>query len=230
MRKIVALVMAVFCLACSNTSETTAEKESLSSSLYHDYQIWAAEGEENVTIKLQYRTEKGDGPAILLNQPSRVLLDGEALLADSTKFAGVYYEVSKPLAGFAGRHILVFTDRNNNVHREEFTFVPFSLAKELREHQKKQAFQIRLKDFPAEPTAIRLVITDTSYASDDVNEELLVEDGIISITEEQLQNIKKGPVALEIYREEEREVGTPSKSIGKFKMIYSLKRDFTFIE
>ncbi len=228
-------IMALLCLsyflaACSDNTETVAANNESSGAVYYDYQVWAEEGREDVTVRLQYRRGGDEGNPILLDEPSKVLLDGTALTADSTGFMGVFYEVGKPVDEFKGKHVILFVDRNRKEHREEFTFQPFTLAEELPDKLQKKPFRIVLQDFPQTAATVRLAITDTSFQSADVNEEVVVEDGKIDITADHLANLTKGPVVLELYREQENPVGNNSKNRGKLTMTYSLKRQFVLAE
>ncbi len=224
------LILLIWATACSNNAETVRNPKSKEDGIYSEYQVWAEEGREDVTVRLQYRHGDREGTAFAMESPGKVLLDGEELTADSTQFTGVYYEVSKPVEDFKGKHTVVYVDGSGKKLREEFSFEPFTLAKEPPEKVKKDPFQIQLQGFPESPTLIRLVMVDTSLASADVNEELLVQNGNVDITEEFLANLTKGPVTLEIYREEERPVRGNAVNRGMFTMTYGLKREFTLIE
>lgn len=227
MTQIVALLGLFFCLAaCSNSAEPDAEFTSSPDRIFYDYQVWAEEGRKEVTVKLQFRQGGEEGEPIALEEPSKVLLDETVLSADSTKFMGAYYEVIMHAEEFEGKHTIVYVDKEKEKHREEFAYRPFTLAKELPERIRKKPFKIQLKNFPVEPTMVRLVMTDTSHFTDDVNDELTIQHGLIQITKEQLANLSEGPVTLEIFREEEKPIGGSKKDGGKFGLTYGLRRQF----
>ncbi|MDQ3278391.1 MAG: hypothetical protein M3Q06_08690, partial [Bacteroidota bacterium] len=71
---------------------------------------------------------------------------------------------------------------------------------------------------------------DTALHSADVNEEIVVENRKLTITGEHLANLTKGPVMLEIYREEETPLRNKLKTNGKLTLSYSLKRQFNLVE
>jgi hypothetical protein len=142
---------------------------------------------------------------------------------------GVYYETSKPVETFTGEHIVSYIDKSGKEHRDTFTFEPFTLAQEIPETIRKP-FQIQLQNFPEGVAPIRLVMVDTSLRSDGVNEKLMIEGGILEITEGYLANLTKGPVTLEIYQEEERPVKGRLGSFGKFTMTYGLRRQFNLVK
>jgi hypothetical protein len=69
-------------------------------------------------------------------------------------------------------------------------------------------------------------MADTSLRSEGVNEEMRIENGILTITEEAFSRLTNGPVILEIYREEERPLRGNPKTDGKLSMTYGIKREF----
>ena len=198
--------------------------------LFFDYRIWAEEGEDNIICMFQYKAGGPDGTALVLDEGSSVQLDGKLLHVDSAKFTGAYYELEKPLTGFTGRHIIVFTGSNGKQYKEEFEFRPFHLFTELPEEVKHRPFVIKLRDFPVRETPVHLVITDTAFASDDINEIIPIVKGEVVIDAYMLSKIKKGPVTLEVYREEERQLKQRTRAGGKILIKYGLKRDFELID
>jgi hypothetical protein len=214
--------------SCDEPDKMLVPKTRTSEGIYADYQVWAEEDRDEVTVRLQFRKghEEGD---VLPTADSRVLLDGEEVPADSTRFAGVYYEATKPINAFAGTHTVVLVDKGGREYHEEFLFQPFTLAKELPDIIKMKPFTIHLENFPQSATRVRLVIVDTSLLTADVNEEMTVEDARIDITEAFLANLSKGPATLEIYREEERQVRGGGNHRGRFAMTYGLRRHINFI-
>ena len=73
-------------------------------------------------------------------------------------------------------------------------------------------------------------MVDTSFATEDVNEEIRVRKGKIDIGAEELVNLAKGPITLEIYKEEEKPLKNVSTEGGRLSIRYSLRRQFTFID
>ena len=92
---------------------------------------------------------------------------------------------------------------------------------------KKESFAIQLDGIGEASEFIRLVMVDTSMQSADVNEDVLMEEGRIAITEDHLANLTEGPVYLELYREQEQLVRNRAKGGGKLVITYALKRQFT---
>lgn len=215
--------------ACNNT-EIGKAKDVNPEAVYYDYKVWGEEGSENVTVMLQYRFGGEDGTSLTLDSPSKVSIDGEMLRLDSVKFSGAYYELIKPSAQFEGKHTILFMDTNGKEHKEEFTYLPFALAADLPEQLPRKPITLKLTNFTAAPTPVRLVMTDTAFTSNDVNEELKIEKGELKITARYWNALKAGPVTLEIYREEEQPLKKASKEGGRLMMTYALKRQFTLVD
>jgi hypothetical protein len=219
-----------FAFSCSDEAEPERGMRAPSDGVYADYQVWAEEGGEEVTVRLQYHRGDSEGPAFALQNPGRVLLDGEQLVADSTRYNGVFYEVSKPAGSFIGDHTIVFVSPDGKQQQETFTFTPFVLSRELPARIRKKPFSIALDGLPEESSPVRLVMIDTAYESDDVNEVVAVEGGKLEITARHLANLTKGPVVLEIYSEDERALAKGPKNSGRFTLTYGLKRQFDLVE
>lgn len=198
-------------------------------SLYQNFQVWGEEGREDVTVRLQFHEGSRNGDAILLDEPGTVYLDDVLLPADSTKFNGVFYEISLPLSEFTGSHTIRFTGPDGKEYKEEFSFSPFSLVKDIPAEIKRKPFDLQLQNFGKGSEFVRLVMVDTAMQSADVNEDILVEDGRVSISDEHLANLTEGPVYLEIYKEQEQLVRNGAKGGGKLVITYALKRQFNFL-
>ncbi len=219
-------VLTVTMAACTDEVKERG-KDGGSASIYFEYSIVADEDQPDVVCKFQYRLGGPDGEAVLLDGPAGVQLDGQALSPDSAKYSGVYYEVARPKDSFVGRHTIVFTGPDKKQYREEFSFQPFSLAEELPERLNRTPFTIRLANFPAEATEMRLSLSDTSSRPDSgVNEDILVRNGEIPVTEAMLNRLSEGPVMLYLERLERRapRAGTPEG--GQILQQYSLSRAF----
>lgn len=194
--------------------------------MYYDYKVSAEEGGEDVTVLVHYRA--GDPTADAVALEGSVEMDGQPLQPDSTAYTGTFYEGMRPLQSFAGAHTIT-TKAMGKEEKHDFRFTPFSLRSELPDVLKKTPFVIQLKDFPAMPTGIRLVMTDTSYATPDVNEEMSVRDGKIDVDSVLLSGLTTGPVVIEIYREEEQPVRKNGVRVGRLLITYGLKREIELI-
>lgn len=226
------LLFPFFCLfcvliACSDERvDITEEETARPGSIYQNFQVWGEEGREDVTVRLQFHEGGRNGNAVLPDNTGTVYLDDVPLAADSTKFNGVFYEISVPVEDFTGHHTIRFTGVDGNEYREEFSFSPFSLVNDIPDEIKRKPFDLQLRNFGKESEFVRLVMVDTAMQSADVNEEVLVQEGKLSITEEHFANLTEGPVYLEIYREQEQLVRNEARGGGKLLITYALKRQF----
>lgn len=229
MRFLPAIVLLTTVLgSCQNNSQTEKETGFNPKTIYHDYKISGEEGREEVTILLQHRLGGGDEETVFLDD-SRISLDDMELKPDSAKLAGTYYEIQRPAKEFKGKHTISFTDSRDKEHKAGFSYQPFTLAEEMPEQVNKKPFRLRLKDFPAGSAKLQLVMVDTSFGSKDVNEEVVVHNGELAITEKQLSNLSLGPITLELHYEEELPLDDFSRKGGRILITYSLRRQFEFV-
>lgn len=218
------LISILFLSSCSS-NEIGNSKDVNPDAVFFDYEIWVEEGKPDVTVNLQYRMGGPNGTTLVLDEPSKVTLDGEKLELDSAKFSGAYYEVQKPVASFTGKHSIVFTDLNNKEYREEFDFIPFALSPEVPATITRGNLVFYLNGL--EPVDyIRVSLTDTSFTSDDINEVDTVKNGRLVISADRLSTLKNGPINLQFYKEFEKPVKNSTKEGGKLSITYGLKREF----
>src|SRR5690242_12254574 len=154
-----ALLLLAF-LSCTNVD--VRKEKSDPNDIYFDYIAWGDEETGSITIKLQFRAGGPNQQAMLLQTPSSVMVDNEVLQADSTKFAGPYYEFVVPTSDFAGKHTIVFTDSQNRQYKTQFEFPVLRFKAEPDS-------VIARKDLPLELEGlnpggnIRVLMTDTSF-------------------------------------------------------------------
>lgn len=212
-------------LSSCQSNETGFSGDVNPEAVYFDYEIWADEGRQEVTVNLQYRMGGPRGTTLLLTEPSRVLLDGELLPPDSARFSGIYYEVQKPYNSFTGKHSIVFTDINGKEYREEIDFSPIYLKHDVPDVLTRKDLVFELGGL--EPfDYIRVLLTDTSFASSDINEVDTVKNGRLVITTQRLSKLMNGPVYLQFFKEFELPVKNGTPEGGKISVTYGLKREF----
>jgi hypothetical protein len=194
-------------------------------SIYFDYTITGQEGDDNLTVMLQYKDGDEEGKAFAIQEPFNVLLDGEPVPGDSTKRTGPFYEVNKPIAGFAGKHSIVFTSPANKEYKEEFEFQPLSLITVIPDSLKRDSLVVEFEGLESEDY-IRVVMTDTVFENDGINRVDTVTNGRLIISKNDLQSLENGPVQLEFIREYERPVKNGTEQGGRLRITYGLKREF----
>ena len=174
---------------------------------------------------MQYRIGGPNGTTLILDEPSKVELDGEKLPLDSAKLTGAYYEVLKYLHDFSGRHTIVFTDLNKKQYKEEFEFAPFTIDPPVPQSLTRGELVFDLKGLDS-IDFIRVVLTDTSFYSDDINEIDTVKNGKVIISADRIARLENGPIILEFYKEIEKPVENGTREGGRIFITYGLKREF----
>lgn len=213
--------------ACNNKDQI--HKKTNNDQLYFDYTITAEEDGDDVTCLLQFKENSLDGNAVNV-KPGKVELDGQIIEGDSAGLSGYYYEVQKPIDSFAGKHTIIFTRSDDEQFKEEFEFTPFTLAKELPEKISRKPFTIQLKNFPVNETTLRLLMLDTAFVSKGFNDTIEVTNGEIKIDQSILNNLKTGPINLELYMEKEIPLKQHTGAGGRLSITYGLKREFELVE
>ncbi len=224
---VVFLILPVLFFASCSGDGSNSSKDVKQQSIYFDYQVWGEEGNDEVTILIQYRVGGKYGRTLLLEEPSRVELDGQPIKADSTKMTGAFYEVQKPVSDFGGTHSIVFTDINKKKYREEFVFQPVSLAGTLPDSLRRGDLRLELKGLDKEEDVIRVLLTDTSRYSEGIDRMDTVRNGRLIIKKEELTALVNGPVHLELFHEKERPVKNATAKGGRISFSYRLSREFT---
>ena len=217
--------ISIFFLFSCNSDEIRNSKDVNPDALFFDYEIWADESKEDVTVNLQYRMGGKNGTTLILNEPSKVMLDGEQLKVDSAKVTGAYYEVQRPLTSFAGKHTISFTDLNKKEYNEEFEFKPFSLEPDVPSTLNRGDLVFNFKGLDT-LDYLSVILTDTSYTSHDINDIDTVRNGRLTIRGDRLSALINGPIHLQFYREQILPLKRPTKEGGKFIITYGLKRNF----
>jgi hypothetical protein len=77
---------------------------------------------------------------------------------------------------------------------------------------------------------VRLLLIDTAFSNNDVINLVDVQNGQLHITNDMLQQLKSGPVSMEIYKEETRRLKNAPKAGGKIFISYGLQRDFELVD
>jgi hypothetical protein len=215
----------ILLMASCTSNEIGNSKDVNPESIYFDYRVWGDEEGGFITVRLQYRFAGPNGTTLLLENPSKAELDGAAIKADSSKMNGAYYEVTKPVKEFAGKHTIVFTDMNGKQYKEEFNFQLLSLKTNLPAVIKRSDFAIDL-DGLAPKDYVKVMVNDTASFSEGIERVDTVRNGHIIITKADLKDLKSGPIRLEFSREDEKRVKNGTKEGGKLNISYELKRQF----
>jgi hypothetical protein len=210
--------------ACTS-NEIGNSKDVKTEAIYFDYAISGEEDDANVTCKLQYRMGGPNGTTLVIAKPGKVEIDGEPVGVDSSKFAGAYYEIQKPVTTFAGKHTITFTDVNNEKYQEEFEFRPVKLVTEVPEIVQRGDLVFELEGLDPEEY-VRVSLTDTVFTSNGIQRVDTVQNGRLVISRSDLEEVASGPVTLIISREKEQPLKNGTPEGGRLSLIFSLKREF----
>jgi hypothetical protein len=217
------LLFPVVFLSC-NSNEIGNGKDVDPQTIFFDYKIWGEEGDEDLTVMLQYRFAGPGGTTLVLEEPSKVELDGIIIPADSSKMTGAFYEVIRPVNNFKGKHTIVFIDMNKKKYEETFEFQPLVLKTEIPPQLTRNNLMLELEGVGTDEE-VRLILSDTSNG-DGINKLQNIRGGKLFISREDLGQLVNGPVHLEIFKEVERPVKNGTLEGGRFALTYGLKREF----
>jgi hypothetical protein len=213
---ILALCPLIF-LSC-NGEDKKAPVAQAASDLYLDYKVAAEETAEYAVVLVHFRKGGAEANAIALEEGSQVSLDGQPLVADSARLAGVYYEAQLPLADFAGPHKIVYTDKQGQNFEQSFQFVPLTIA-DMPPVIEREDLNLDLGQ-SGQNSRIQVIVTDTSFSTADINEEYKAGKGQIVISKDALKKVANGPLTLELVKEEV----TPLPN-GRLVINYTLRRE-----
>jgi len=193
-------------------------------SIYFDYKVWGDEDAGFITVRLQYRFAGPAGTTLLLQDPSKAELDGEVIKADSSKMNGAYYEITKTVKEFTGRHAIVFTDINGKEYKEEFSFEPLTLKTNVPKIVDRSDLVFDL-DGLAPKDYVRVIVSDTAKFSEGIVRVDTVLNGRITITKHDLESLLSGPIHLEFARDDEKRIKNGTRQGGRMTISYELKRE-----
>ena len=193
--------------------------------LYFDYSVVAAEGREMVSCLFRFREDNLAGEPVTLSETVMLTFDGLEIAADSARMAGTFYEIMLPLNQFEGEHTVLFRAPSGREYTETFIFHPFALSSELPPRISRNNFAIQLEGLPGKEP-VSLVLTDTSFLSNDFNRIDTVKNGVLTIPAERLSELKNGPVILQLQREEIKKLRDAPKQGGRLLIQYGLQREF----
>ena len=151
------------------------------------------------------------------------MLDNQVLRPDSTKFTGPYYEFIVPTDDFAGEHSIVFTDNKNRQYKTRFEFPVVGFKSEPDSIIGRKDMLLDLKGLETEGH-VRVLMTDTSFYGRGIEKIDSFDNKPLIITREDLRELKNGPVYLELFREEDKDLTETMNAGGRFYLSYSLNR------
>jgi hypothetical protein len=225
-KQYVAFGAALLLLACKD--KTAKEAKVSTTPLYHEYRISAEEGAETVTANFLFKRNSENGAAILLEEPSRISLDGKPVQADSAGVSGIYYEAHFPVNEFAGDHEIRFTNADGKEKIERFSFTPFRLVSPAKEQISAKDFKLQF-DGVEENEVLHIIVTDTAFTSEGLNLDDSVKNGGVDLSRRVLGKLAPGPIVLQVIKEARKPLQN-GKTGGFLQVSYSLRKEFELKE
>ncbi len=221
--------LSLVCFSCMNNKEPENTNDIDPEAIYLDYQVRGEEGNELVTILIQFRAGESYGGTLALSPPSHVELDGELIPADSTSMTGTFYEVQRSVSQLSGIHTIVFTGANKKKYKEEFSFQPVTLVSTVPDSLGRDELVFDFEGLkPLDE--MRVVIADTSYPGQEIDRTDTVRNGRLAIKKEDIDSLYNGPVQVLFIREQETPVkNSPKKAGGRISFSYTIKREFNLV-
>ncbi len=217
------LLILVFLLACRQ-KDHKAQGHIAPEKLYLDYQVNAEEGDDNLTVLVRFSAGE-EGKTLLLPAGTTILLDNVVLEADSSKRTGAFYEINLPIDAFRGKHTLVLKQGDTGLYTHSFDFFPIEIVEEPRDSITRADLVFTLKGLQPEDY-IRVIATDTAFYSEGINRLDTVRKNQLVISGSDLSQLVSGPVQFVLSREWEEPLLQEGSEKGRFKMVYSLRREF----
>ncbi|GAA4344148.1 hypothetical protein [Flaviaesturariibacter amylovorans] len=212
--------MAVCLLSCSSNDGGGEVVRRPEKGFYLEGTVRSEEGSPLVTVLLQGREDgpEGDFYEGILD----LKLDGQPLAADSSRLGGIFYEAQVPVEDFAGSHRLEGTAPGGATFKKEFTYAPLRFAAEPPARLSRTGFRLQLQGVP-EGGAVVLVLTDTAFVSNDLAERVTVSKGLLTLSPDQLRDVRNGPAQLQLTCLQELDLGEAVP--GKVRIEHTLRRE-----
>jgi len=217
----------IACIASCTTEEIGNSKDVNPATIYTTYTTTYNETESNVNNMARFRFAGPDGTTLLLSDSSNVKLDGVAIMADSTKFLGAFYNIRKPVEGFTGKHTWSFTDINGKLYEETFSFEPVSLQTIIPAYIKAADLHLSFSGVN-NGDSIRVALMDTSKKGFD---EILyaVNQNEIVIPAASFKNLKIGPLEITFSCKRSRPIKNCPKEGGLLLFEFNLRNRKTIL-
>ncbi len=114
----------VFMTGCAS-NEIGQSRDVQPASIHQGYLLDHDEKLGRTVITAQFRFAGAKGTTLVLNPPSRFLLDGKEVAADSSSLSGAYYRTELPAAQGTGLHRLLYIDNNGKEYSNTAEVAPF---------------------------------------------------------------------------------------------------------
>lgn len=205
------------------SSEIGDSKDVAQDKIYQSYNITYSEGDEKLSATAVFRFAGENGTTLVLNKPSKVELDDEVLIVDSSEFRGAYYEVAKLPTQWHGEHQWKFTDITNKTYTNDFSFDAFKWDNPPASASKSKPLQLNFITSalgPHDYVEVSTVDSDSSFSY--TQWPLTVKPFCATIPVEYLQKQKQSTLKLAATRVQHIRLTQNTAEGGVFIIRYSL--------
>ncbi len=212
----------VLLLFSCNTEEIGNSKDVAPDTIYTSYILAHSEGEAQVKCTAQFRFAGPLGTTLLLNDPSKVQLDGKTIPLDSSSSRGAFYELNKPVATFTGSHTWSFTDIAGKTYEEAFDFEPVTLESELPATVKTADLLLKFNAVN-DNDSMSVTVIDTTKPDADNEQKYRISKGTVLLPAALFKNLKPGTLKLYCYLVRKKALQNCPKEGGLISEIHYLK-------
>lgn len=208
--------------ACTS-NEIGNSKDVAPETVYQQYHIRYNESDGKVELQAQFRFGGSNGTTLVLNSPSGIQLDGQAIKVDSSKYGGAFYELSQPASQFVGNHRFVFTDINGKKYENGFAFLPVKLATVPSTASKQQGLTLAFDGSTLQPGDRIEVSSSATDSTFSISHEVVGNQYNVQIPAAQLARQKGEKLMLEIHVERNIPLQQLTKEGGEMAYRQQLK-------
>jgi hypothetical protein len=214
----------LFFTSCQSAQDEKAAQND--KPLFLALRICGEEGNPLIHCLLQAQDPEKLSAPVTLPQSEYVTINGTRLIADSTRYSGVFYQAELSADQFSGEHNISYTSSDGRTHSDHFSFSPFTISNDLGQEQSSTGFTLNFSGLSSAEKAVNLLITDTAFLTEDVNTLAGIKEGKLRITREMLSGLSKGPVLMQVIIEQETRLRI-GRTRGKLQVSYNISREFS---
>jgi hypothetical protein len=217
--QILFLTIIIFIAACTNT-EIGNSKDIEPNAIA---QVIDVEYKESETPKsrIRFRVSGDNGTTLVLNQPASVSFNNKLLQVDSSGYYGAYYAAPQVENG---NNTFVYTAKDGKKFSNSFQYNGFGLAKPFANViSKSNDLQVTIIGLNNNDK-VNIAIADTANATQNIDEEVALQNGIATIKANQLSALKSGPVKINIHYKASHSLKEGTDEGGKINYNFELKQ------
>lgn len=191
--------------------------------IYFDYRITGEEGNDSVSVILKFHEFSEYGAVVLF--AASVQIDNQPVDIDSSSITGPFFSLTKHVADFTGKHTILVTAPGGKKYKEQFSFRPFKITSGITDTMSRDKMIIQLEGLDRY-NPVRILMTDTSFTGQGINQVDTVINNRIVISRNSLTALQNGPVNMELIKENERPVENGTQAGGILSVVYAVRREF----